>query len=273
MIKTTSYGPVTRFDLARALPGSFRYWTTAYLINGTLIDSGCAHCADELVDILRDTRVEQIINTHTHEDHIGANGILQKSYHLLTIHAHPLADKVLADPKREQPLHPYRQLFWGLPEPCIAQPVAEGEVISSQDGEFLVVYTPGHSRDHICLYEAGRKWLFTGDLFVGGRERALRQGYDIWQIIQSLKKIADLPVDWLFPGAARVREKPAGELQAKISYLEELGGQILELHRRGQDVGSIARQLCGPAMSIEWITLGHFSRRHLVLSYMGKYSG
>lgn len=272
MIKTTSYGPVTRFDLARSLPGKFRYWTTAYLINGTLIDSGCAHCAYELVDILRGTRVEQIINTHTHEDHIGANGIFQNSYHPLTILAHPLAMKVLANPKREQPLHPYRRIFWGWPEPCIAQPVTEGEVISSQGYELQVVGTPGHSPDHICLYEANQKWLFTGDLFVGGRERALREGYDIWQIIQSLKKIAGLPIDWLFPGAARVRKMPANELQAKISYLEELGAQIIGLHRQGWDIATITRKVCGPAMTIEWITLGHFSRRHLVLSYLGKYS-
>jgi glyoxylase-like metal-dependent hydrolase (beta-lactamase superfamily II) len=69
------------------------------------------------------------------------------------------------------------------------------------------VCTPGHCPDHIGLFETNGKWLLTGDLFIGGRERAPREGSDIWQIIQSLKKIADLRIDWLFPGAARVRKK------------------------------------------------------------------
>lgn len=31
MLKTTSYGSVIRFDLARTLLGRGRYWTSAYL--------------------------------------------------------------------------------------------------------------------------------------------------------------------------------------------------------------------------------------------------
>jgi glyoxylase-like metal-dependent hydrolase (beta-lactamase superfamily II) len=272
MIKRGNFEPVTRFDLARSLPGTFRYWTTAYLVGDTLIDSGCAHCAGELLESLAEKQLAQIINTHTHEDHIGANGILQDRNKGLKIRTHPKALAVLADPRHEQPLHPYRRIFWGWPDPSLAHAVTDGEIIESGAYRFQVIYTPGHSADHICLHEAERGWLFSGDLFVGGQERALRQGYDIWQIIQSLKKIAQLPLRCLFPGAARVRENPGDELHAKITYLEELGGQVLDLYHRGWDVPAITRKLCGAPMTIEWITLGHFSRKHLVLSYLGKYS-
>jgi glyoxylase-like metal-dependent hydrolase (beta-lactamase superfamily II) len=68
-----------------------------------------------------------------------------------------------------------------------------------------VLYTPGHSLDHLCLYEPRQGWLFSGDLFVGGRDRALRSGCDIWQIIASLKAIAALPVVCLFAGSAARR--------------------------------------------------------------------
>ena len=44
---------------------------------------------------------------------------------------------------------------------------------------FQVIYTPGHSPDHICLFEHKHGWLFTGDLFVGGMDRALRVDYDV----------------------------------------------------------------------------------------------
>lgn len=267
MLKVTDYGDVTRFDLARTLAGRGRYWTTAYLVDGLMVDTGCAFTAPELIEALAETPLAGIVNTHTHEDHIGANGPLQRQRGL-GIRAHPLALPVLADPRGRQPLHLYRRVMWGWPEPSQGQPVADGEAIETAHHRFQVVYTPGHSPDHICLYEPNRGWLFTGDLFVGGRERALRAGYDVWGIIASLKKIAGLPASRLFPGSARVREDPAVELAAKIAHLEELGEQVLALHRQGRSVDEIVRELLGGPMLIEVITLGHFSRRRLVLSYL-----
>lgn len=265
----TRYGHVTRFDLARTLGGRGRYWTTAYLVEGVLVDSGCAHSALELVQALGDIPLVRIVNSHTHEDHIGANGLLQRRQPELEILAHPLALPVLADPRRTQPLHPYRRVLWGWPEPSQGQPVANGAIIETERYRLQVIYTPGHSPDHICLYENQQGWLFTGDLFIGGQDRVLRADCDIWQIIASLKRIAALPATVLFPGSARVRGNPAEELRAKIAYLEALGERVLDLHRRGWGVREIARTLCGSPMPIEFITLGHFSRRRLVLSYLG----
>ena len=103
---------------------------------------------------------------------------------------------------------------------------------------------------------------------MGGRARALRAGSDIWGIIAALKRVAAFPATCLFPGCARVRENPAGALAEKIAYLEALGERVLELHRQGRSVGEIVRAACGRPMWVELITLGHFSRRQLVLSYL-----
>ncbi len=65
-----------------------------------------------------------------------------------------------------------------------------------------------------------------------------------------------------------MRDNPVEALEAKIAYLEEVGERVLELHRQGHSVGQIVRQVCGGPMVIELLTLGHFSRRHLVLSYL-----
>ena len=108
---------------------------------------------------------------------------------------------------------------------------------------------------------------------MGGRDRALRAGYDIWQIIASLKRIAALSATTLFPGSARVRHNPAAALGAKIAYLEELGDAVAALDRQGWSVPDITRALCGGPMFIEFVTLGHFSRRRLVLSYLGMNDG
>lgn len=269
MLKTTSYGDVTRFDLARSLAGRGRYWTTAYLADGMLIDTGCAHSATKLVDALSEESLIRIVNTHSHEDHIGANGALQRQRQGLEILAHPLALPVLANPRARQPLQAYRRVMWGSPEPSIGHAVSDSDVIETAHHQFQVLHTPGHSPDHLCLFELEQGWLFTGDLFVGGLDRALRADYDIWQIIASLKRIAELPSTTMFPGSARVRDNPAEALIGKITYLEELGEAVLALDRKGWRVRDIVRALCGGPMLLEFVTLGQFSRRRLVHSYLG----
>ncbi|MGE5248713.1 MAG: MBL fold metallo-hydrolase [Bacteroidota bacterium] len=268
MLRISTCETVTRFDLARSIAGRGRYWTTAYLVDGMMIDTGCAHTASELASALAGTPLQRIVNTHSHEDHFGANACIQRERPGMAILAHPLAIPILADPRGRQRLHPYRRLFWGWPEPCRAEPLAEESCVETERHRFQILYTPGHSPDHLCLVEREQGWLFTGDLFVGGQERALREGCDIWQIIASLKRIAPLPSRIMFPGSARIREDPNGELRSKIAYLEDFGGEVLELHRKGWDVNAIVRQLCGGPIFVEVVTLGNFTRRHLVLSYL-----
>jgi glyoxylase-like metal-dependent hydrolase (beta-lactamase superfamily II) len=268
MLKVSRFGEVIRFDSAFSISGWGYYWTTFYYIDGLLIDSGCAHTAYRLADYLRNNELACIINTHTHEDHIGANGVLQDKNKELKILAHPLALPVLAKPREAQPLQMYRQIFWGWPRPSQAQSVQDGDWLSTPHHRFQVIYTPGHSPDHICIHDPERGWLFTGDLFVGGRDRAVVAGCDIWQVISSLKKVAALPLTRMFPGSARTRDNPGEDLAARIEYLEEKGARVLELHRRGLSIGAIARTLFGSPMLIEFITLGHFTRRNLVRSYL-----
>lgn len=268
MLIATEFGPITRFDLSRTLLGKGRYWTTAYLVDGLLVDSGCAHTAGELLLYIKGKPVDFIVNSHSHEDHIGANGLLQQQYKDIKIMAHPSALDVLAKPVEMQPLHPYRRLFWGWPLPSTGVKLSDGQSIQTEHHHFDVLFTPGHSPDHLCLHEANQGWLFTGDLFVGGKDRALRQGCDIWGIIRSLKHIQKIPITTLFPGSARLREHPADEIQTKIDYYERMGERVLSEYERGLSLAEIVHVLCGKPMWVELVTLGHFSRRHLVESYL-----
>jgi glyoxylase-like metal-dependent hydrolase (beta-lactamase superfamily II) len=270
LIKVTHFKEVTRFDTARTLLGRGWYWSTAYLVDGLMVDTGCAHAAWELMASLDEHLPNSIVNTHGHEDHIGANHLLQERFPGMRVLAHPLALPVLEDPRREQHLQFYRRTLWGYPLPSQGQPAQDRAVIETGKFLFQVIYTPGHSPDHLCLYEPDRGWLFTGDLFVGGRDRALGHEYDIWQIIASLKAVSKLCINTMFPGSARVRENPNLELVEKIAYLEELGSRILQLNARGWSLPAITRAVCGPPILIEFITWGHFSRRNLVSSYLKK---
>jgi glyoxylase-like metal-dependent hydrolase (beta-lactamase superfamily II) len=256
--------PVIRFELARRLAGWSYYQTAAYWVDGLLIDTGCAHTASQFTSALKSLHVSQVANTHSHEDHIGANAGVQAGFGC-PILAHPDALPILQNPEL-QPLQPYRLLFWGRPRPSQGTPI--GDRLETERFRFQVIHTPGHSLDHICLYEPDRGWLFSGDAYIGGRDRALRAGYDIHGIIASLKKLAELPVSMIFSGSGTVRAEGRQHLGEKVVYLEELGEQIYALHKEGLSARRISRRLLGREMPIAYVTLGHFSGLRLVQSYL-----
>jgi glyoxylase-like metal-dependent hydrolase (beta-lactamase superfamily II) len=133
---------------------------------------------------------------------------------------------------------------------------------------FEVIPTPGHSPDHICLFEPDQGWLFSGDAYIGGKDRALRKGFDPYGIIESLKRLAKLPVQTIFSGSGTVRAEGTRPLEEKIAYLEELGERICTLHDQGLSPRSIQRRLLGREHAIAYLTLGHFSGLALVRAFL-----
>lgn len=254
-----------KFLLARSILGQALYYTSCYWIDGLVIDTGCLYTVSELDAALSNLPIDCIVNTHSHEDHIGANAALQVS-HGARILAHRLALPVLSDPRKMQPLHPYRKIIWGMPYPSYGTEI--NSKVETGNYHFEVIHTPGHGPDHICLYEPSRGWLFTGDAYTGGKDRALRHDYDIWQIIASLEKITELDVEILFPASGSVRERPTEEIKNKIDYLKDKGDQVLSLHSRGLSYREIRQRLFGGEMPIAYYTLGHFSGKNLVRSYI-----
>ena len=265
MLDVEEIGPVRKFRMGRSCLGRTLYFTTAYELDGLLVDTGCRHTVSELVTALEGTRVHTVVNTHSHEDHVAGNAELQQR-HGSRILAHPLAIPVLGRPPNEVDLQPYRLVMWGVPEPSRAETI--GEVLVVGDYRFEVLFTPGHSPDHIALYEPRKRWLFSGDLFIGGRDRALRADYDIWGIIESLRRVANLDVSVLFPASGSVRRDPRNEFLAKIEYLEELGGKVLDLRDQGLSRAEICRSLLPRPGWISYLTLGHFSGMGLVRSFL-----
>jgi len=265
MLSIENIGEVRGFRLARSILGRGLYYTAAYWVDGLMVDTGCFYTVAELVRSLEKLRVDRIVNTHSHEDHIGANAAISRKFGA-EILAHPLAIPVLATPQNKRHLNPYQVVMWGYPEPSFASPLPER--IETSRHTFNVIHTPGHSQDHICLHESREGWLFCGDSYIGGRDRALRDDYNVWQIIASLKRLSELPINLIFTGSGNVRKNGSLALKEKIAYLEGMGEQALRLHVKGLSYRHIRRKLFGRELLIAYVTLGHFTGKHLVRSFI-----
>lgn len=135
---------------------------------------------------------------------------------------------------------------------------------------FQVIPTPGHSPDHIALYEPQQGWLFSGDAYIGGRDRAARPDYDIDAIVRSLRTLAALNVSTLCPGSGTVRQNhPAEDIASKADQIEELGEKVRALHAQGYSPNMIRDRLLGREGSLFFMTFGHFSGVHLVELFLG----
>lgn len=117
-------------------------------------------------------RLAGIVITHHHPDHIGGVDEVQA-----------------AQPK---PVPVYGPKTDRIPQ--VNQPLAHDDTlkIESFGLELRVLFTPGHTRDHLCYYEPNKQWLFCGDtLFSAGCGR-LFEG-TAQQMYESLATFAPLP--------------------------------------------------------------------------------
>jgi len=125
-------------------------------------------------------RIERVLETHTHADHVSGHGRFALEHHL------PVAIHGLAEPG-----FPFEELTDG-------QELAVGSV------RIRVLHTPGHRPEH-CSFIVDERIALTGDsLFVGDAARpdlavAAREGAE--DLFRSLGRLSALPAEVeVFPG-------------------------------------------------------------------------
>ncbi len=266
MIATQQYEDVLQIRLCRYPELIPAPTVSAYLVDGLLIDSGPAHTAEELADFFKDKQVRIVVNTHFHEDHIAANKFLQERYGV-EIFAPPLSVDKINKPAN---LYPYQEEAWGYPIPSQVNPL--GHSINTEKFSFEVIPTPGHDRDHICLFEPTRRWLFSGDLYVGTKPVVCRPMDDQWQIIEDLKTIRDLKPHILFPAPSNVIIEPMEKLGKAIVHLEALGKRVEALYKKGLNTAAIRQRVFGEENPTAQRTQQQFSSENMVKSFLRRYT-
>lgn len=267
MIEKISFAPVIQFKMGKLINGKPLYTMACYYVDGLLIDTGPVHVADEIEEAFKGLTVNIVVNTHHHEDHIGNNIVFENKWGIDAALAHSNAVEHIKNPeiwiKR---LRAYQHVVWGSPPPSNAQVI--GEAIKTSCYEFKVIYTPGHSDDHICLLEPEQGWLFSGDLFIKEDLKTLRSDENFHELLASLYDLAQYDFDTIFCSSGQVVAKGKKSLERKIEYFEKIKDQILFLHNKGMEIEEIRRQVLGEETALFIPTEGDFAKINLVKSVL-----
>ena len=174
--------------IANLTQGSAVYTSNAYLLTGTwnaipdintLIDTGRD---PKVIDAIRNSptgvgkrRLDQVILTHSHYDHASLVPVIKKEFGSVVCGCSPNfegIDRVLKD----------------------------GERIRVADLDAVVILTPGHSNDSLCLYCEGEGILFVGDtpVVIQTRDNTYEDAF-----LHSLERIAALNVTAIYSGHGR----------------------------------------------------------------------
>lgn len=194
------------------------------------------------------SEVKHLFITHVHPDHFGMAGRLKRVADCNVIiherdaevmNARYLAPKGLMEdmgrfmqmngvPPMETPN--MTQGSMGMIDKVAPVPpdteVKGGEAIHVGRFAFQVIWTPGHSPGHICLYEPNDKILFTGDHILptitpNVSINSQTHGSPLGDYMRSLEKLEDLDVEYVLP---------AHEFDTK-----ELKRRIIEIHRHHEE--------------------------------------
>lgn len=265
MIHVEQHGPVLAIRMARGFLGRPLAWTTAYWVDGLLIDTGPRCAAPELLKVLSKVPVNQIVITHGYEDTIGGLEDVHARFEHAPIFASYRALGVIQEPTRLQ-MQLYRRLVWGVPK-AIKQVRPLDDVdntLRTSTYTFRVVETPGHSRDHVSLFEPTQRWLFSGNAFAGGLERSWPRERDLFSVIGSLQTLLSLRPERLFPSSGEVRRNPRPEISEKIALLQRLCKEVARLDAAGMSVDEMVLCLFKGESALRLWTGGHVSAANLV---------
>jgi glyoxylase-like metal-dependent hydrolase (beta-lactamase superfamily II) len=197
-------------------------WT--YLLTGrvpTLIDAGVGRDAHvEAIAAVLDAagqHLQQIVVTHDHADHSSGTTALLTRWPQATCLKFP------------SPVERPHTTRW--------TPLQNSQTIAAGDEHLVVVHTPGHAADHICLWHEPSRTLFGGDLLVDGGTVVVPggRGGNLREYLDSLDRVAALAPVVVLPAHGEVISAPAALIASYHAHRGWRERQIIDAIRSGAD--------------------------------------
>jgi glyoxylase-like metal-dependent hydrolase (beta-lactamase superfamily II)/predicted DCC family thiol-disulfide oxidoreductase YuxK len=279
-----------------AVPFLFGELFTAVLYDGVAVDPGSPKMRKSLARHLRQIQptITGVVATHAHEEHVGnLNWLSQVSHSPLYV-----------SEMTARFLRPFKKLPWvratiiGQP-PDLEEPYRLlGDTVNTNSARLQVIATPGHSDDHVVLYDPQEKLLLAGDAFMGSYFATPNPDVDSLNWLVSLERLMALDIDILveghghihtlradipdFPGVV-MRQDPKIALSQKLDYLRWLRAQVEAGFEEQLPIRVIEAscfpwgrrsswETCATDECIRLLSLGHFSRTELVRSFVRNHS-
>lgn len=125
----------------------------------------------------------------------------------------------------------------------------DGDIISNDSFKFEVLWTPGHSPGHVCLYERDKKFIITGDHVL--YDTTPHVGFNpqsgdnpLSDYITSLKKLESLKIHFILPGHGPIFNALGLRIDKILHHHEARKGAIMKSLRNGlQTAYAIAQQI------------------------------
>src|ERR1700680_1937927 len=199
------------FEVYKVSPGVFAIYephqaeeVISYLIVGTkqalLFDTGMGIANIRKVVTQLTSRPVVVLNSHTHNDHVGGNSLFTFVYGMDTDFTRANA-KGSRDARQEElaPGMICGNLPKGFdPKTYATKPwhvslfVHNGFKINLGGRTLEIISTPGHTPDAICLIDRANGLLFTGDTYYPGPIWLFRPETDLDAYVASVKRLAAL---------------------------------------------------------------------------------
>lgn len=225
------------------------YEVSAYVVRGVLVDTGFAHARRALLAALDEISPRAAIVTHWHEDHAGNVEALARRG--LPMRLHGSAEATL----RARPsIGAYRHFVWGR-SPRLISPLVQADIAPLE-----VLALPGHTADHLAVWDAERRILVSGDLFLGVKVKVAHRHEAPRQLLASLKSAAALEPRLLLDAHRGPLDDATSRLRGKVAWLEETIGAIAARAAHGASPRAIARAVLGREEPVGYVSRGEYSK-------------
>jgi glyoxylase-like metal-dependent hydrolase (beta-lactamase superfamily II) len=151
----------------------------------------------------------------------------------------------------------FERRFIPVPQKEVAKvniQLSEETIIDLGSTKLQVIYTPGHSQDCVCLYDADKKILFSGDHIL---KRTTPHIWNLTEYIRSLEKVSKIDATMMLPGHEALIYEPRKRIDELMVHHANREQAFLDLINGSN--GKTIYQL-----SIEY--WGHLPGHHLILA-------